>query len=115
MSDADHLSGTDQHTKYYLIFLHSIPERPLTAEAVDQHAAHLAELDDSGKLVMAGPIVERQGGLIVLRAGSADEARAIAEEDPLVRGAYETYELRTWLMSNRQNDYHPNVQEVARK
>jgi uncharacterized protein len=115
MSDADHRSGTDQDTKYYLIFLHSIPERPLTAEAVDQHAAHLAELDDSGKLVMAGPIVERQGGLIVLRAASAAEARAIAEEDPLVRGAYETYELRTWLMSNRRNDYHPNIQEVAHK
>ena len=116
MSHADHhRSDTDQDTKYYLIFLHSIPERPLTAEAVDQHAAHLAELDGSGKLVMAGPIVERQGGLIVLRATSAAEARAIAEEDPLVRGAYETYELRTWLMSNRQNDYHPSIQTVAHK
>ena len=115
MSDADHRSGTDQDTKYYLIFLHSIPERPLTAEAVDQHAAHLAELEDSGKLVMAGPIVERQGGLIVLRAGSAAEAREIAEEDPLVCGAYETYELRTWLQSNRQNDYQPNVQKESHK
>src|SRR6266436_5144243 len=103
MSDADHRSGTGQDTKYYLIFLHSIPERPLPAEAVDQHAAHLAELDDAGKLVMAGPIVERQRGLVVLRAGSAAEARAVAEEDPLVRGAYETYELRTWLLSNRRN------------
>jgi hypothetical protein len=80
MSDGDHRSGAYQDTKYYLIFLHSIPERPLTAEAVDQHAAHLEELDD-----------------------------------PLVRGAYETYELRTWLMSNRRNDYHPNIQEVAHK
>ena len=115
MSDADHRCGTDQDTKYYLIFLHSIPERPLTAEAVDQHAAELAELDDGSKLVMAGPIVERQGGLIVLRAGSAAEARAIAEEDPLVRGAYETYELRTWLMSNRRNDYHPNIQPESHK
>jgi uncharacterized protein YciI len=45
--------------KYYLIFLHPIPERPLFVEAVDLHAAHLAELDDCGKLVMAGPLVER--------------------------------------------------------
>lgn len=115
MSDADQHSRVDQDTKYYLIFLHSIPERPLTAEVVDQHAAHLAELDDSGKLVMAGPIVEREGGLIVLRTESAAEVMAIAEEDPLVRGAYQTYELGTWLMSNRQNDYHPNVQAAARK
>jgi hypothetical protein len=40
---------------------------------------------------------------------------AIAEEDPLVRGAYQTYELGTWLQSNRQNDYHPNIQAAAHK
>jgi uncharacterized protein len=105
----------EQATKYYLILLHPIPDRPLTAEAVDRHAAHLAELDDSGKLVMAGPIVERQGGLIVLQVESAAEAMAIAEEDPMVRGAYETYELGTWLMSNRQNGYRPNIQPGSPK
>jgi uncharacterized protein YciI len=113
MSDADHHFKVDHDTKYYLIFLHSMPERPLTAEVVDQHAAHLAELDDSGMLVMAGPIVERQCGLIVLRTESAAEVMAIAEEDPLVRGAYRTYEIGTWLMSNRQNNYHPNIQAAA--
>jgi uncharacterized protein len=104
-----------QQAKYYLIFLHSIPERPLTREVVDLHAAHLAELDDSGELVMAGPLVERAGGLIVLRTGSAAEAIAIAEEDPLVRDAYQTYELGTWLMSNRQNDYRPNITPGSHK
>jgi uncharacterized protein YciI len=104
---ADHSDGS-QDAKYYLIFLHSIPERPLSPEVVDLHANHLAELDDSGKLVMAGPLPDRAGGLIVLRTGSVAEAMAIAEEDPMVRGAYQTYELGTWLMSNRQNDYRPN-------
>ena len=115
MSDADDHFSVDHDTKYYLIFLHSMPERPLTPEVVDQHAAHLAELDDSGMLVMAGTIAERQCGLIVLRSESAAEVMAIAEEDPLVRGAYQTYELGTWLMSNRQNNYHPNIQTAARK
>lgn len=104
-----------REAKYFLIFLHSIPERLLSREVVFGHAAHLAELDDSGKLVMAGPLPERAGGLIVLRAGNAAEARAIAEEDPLVRGAYQTYELATWLMSNRQNDYRPNISPGSRK
>ena len=114
MSDADHHFSVDHDAKYYLIFLHPMPERPLTPEVVDQHAAHLAELDDSGKLVMAGAIVERQCGLIVLRSESAAEVMAIAEEDPLVRGAYQTYELGTWLMSNRQNNYHPNIQAALK-
>ena len=115
MSDANNHSRSNQGTKYYVIFLHSIPEWSLTAEVIDQHAAHLAELDDSGALVMAGPIVERQCGLIVLRTESAAEVLAIAEEDPLVRGAYQTYELGTWLISNRQNNYRPNLQAAADK
>lgn len=114
MAAADHPDGY-QEAKYYLIFLHSIPERPLSREVVDLHATHLAELDDSGKLVMAGPLPERSGGLIVLRTGSAAEAMAIAEEDPMVRGAYQTYELGTWLMSNRQNSYRPNPQAGSHK
>jgi uncharacterized protein YciI len=115
MPPADDGSAGHQEAKYYLIFLHSIPERPLSPDVVELHAAHLAELDDSGKLVMAGPLVERAGGLIVLRTGSAAEAMAIAEEDPLVRGAYQTYELATWLMSNRQNEYRPNIAPATHK
>src|ERR1700680_2010254 len=115
MTPAGDRSIGHQEAKYYLIFLHSIPERPLSPEAVQLHAAHLAELDDSGKLVMAGPLVERAGGLIALRIGSVAEAIAIAEEDPLVCGAYQTYGLGTWLMSNRQNGYRPNIQPATHK
>lgn len=102
-----------REARYYVIFLHAIPERPLSREVIDLHANHLAELDESGKLVMAGPLLERAGGLIVLRTAGVAEAMAIAEEDPLVRGAYQTYELGTWLISNRQNDYRPKIQIEA--
>jgi uncharacterized protein YciI len=75
----------------------------------------LAELDRAGKLVLAGPVPERGEGLIVLRIGSAEEARAIADEDPFVQGAYQSYEIATWLMSNRENAYHPNLAPELRK
>jgi uncharacterized protein len=109
MSTADQLSNGDREAKYYLIFLKSIAGKPLSPEVVSLHAVHLAELDKDGKPVLAGPVPERAGGLIVLRAVSATEAKAIAEEDPLVLGAYQTYEIGTWLMSNRGNGYRPNV------
>jgi uncharacterized protein len=115
MYQVDDHSGGRQEAKYYVIFLHGIPERPLSPEVVNLHAAHLAELDDSGKLVMAGPLPERSGGLIVLRTGSMAEAKGIAEEDPLVRGGYQTYELGSWFMSNRQNNFRPNVQGATNK
>jgi uncharacterized protein len=107
MSIADQFSNGSREAKYYLIFLNSIPGKPLSPEVVSLHAAHLAELDRDGKLVLAGPIPERAGGLIVLRAASLAEAKAIADEDPLIQGAYQTYELGTWFMSNRQNGYRP--------
>jgi uncharacterized protein YciI len=115
MSTADHLSDSRREAKYYLIFLNSIPGKPLSPEVVNLHAAHLEELDKDGKLVLAGPVPERAGGLIVLRTASLAEAKAIADEDPLVRGAYQTYELGTWLMSNRQNGYRPNTQPESHK
>lgn len=110
MSVTKQFSDGRQDAEYYLIFLNAIPGRPLPQEVVDLHAAHLAELDKDGKLVLAGPVPERAGGLIVLRTASLAEARAIADEDPLVQGAYQTYELGTWLISNRQNGYRPNIQ-----
>jgi uncharacterized protein YciI len=109
MPIAGEFSNSQQETNYHLIFLNSILGRPLSSEVVNLHAAHLAELDKSGMLVLAGSIPDRAGGLIVLRTASAAEARAIADGDPLVLGGYQTYELGTWLMSNRQNGYHPNI------
>lgn len=96
--------------KYRLIFLNSIAGRSLSPEVVSLHAEHLAQLDRDGRLVLAGPVPERAGGLIVLRACSLAEARSIAEEDPLVQGEYQTYEVGTWLMSDRENNYRPSLQ-----
>jgi uncharacterized protein len=110
MSPADQPDDGRRESKYHLIFLNSIPGKALTPDVVNRHAAHLKELDDAGKLVLAGPIPERAGGLIVLRVASLAEAKAIAEEDPMIRAACQTYELGTWLMSNRQNGYQPTIQ-----
>ena len=115
MSPVDQQEEGRSEDRYYLIFLDLVPGKTLSPEVVKLHAAHLAELDKAGKLVLAGPIPERPGGLLALRTKSLAEARAIAEEDPMVRGGYETYELGTWFMSNRQNNFMPNVQGALNK
>ena len=94
---------------YQLLFLNGIPATAPTAEVVGQHAAHLAELDRRGKLVLAGPLLGRFGGLIVLRADSLAEVRGIAEEDPMVRGGFQSYDVVTWLLANQQNKYQPDL------
>ena len=107
--------SSEKAGKYFLISLKTVPGRALSAEVLGLHAAHLSELDGSGRLVLAGPVPERSGGLIVLRVASLADAMAVAEEDPLVRGGYQTYELGTWLMSNRRNGYRPDLQEEHQK
>jgi len=97
---------------YYVVFLNGILDKHLNPEIVELHGQHLAELDRKGQLVLAGPLVERRGGLIVLRVANSAEAKAIAENDPMVRGGYESYELATWPIANHQNSYRPNLQGV---
>lgn len=93
---------------YQLLFLNGIPGHAPTPAVIAQHAAHLAELDRDGKLVLAGPLLGRFGGLIVLRVDSLAEAHRIAEEDPMVRGWFQSYEVVEWLLANRDNAYQPN-------
>jgi uncharacterized protein len=112
MSPNDESRDQAHDVVYYVVFLNGMPDRPLNPTIVELHAQHLAELDRKGQLVLAGPLVERRGGLIVLRVTTTAEARAIAEGDPMVRGGYEFYELATWPIADRQNSYRPNLQGV---
>jgi uncharacterized protein YciI len=43
--------------------------------------------------------------MVLVRAGDMDEARRIAEADPFVAEGFESYELRTLLISCRENNY----------
>jgi uncharacterized protein YciI len=100
--------------KYFLILMRMVPGKEMSPDVLGAHSAHLAELDRDGRLLLAGPIPELSNGLIVLRVASLTDAKAIADEDPLVRGGFQTYELATWLMSKRENGYHPDLQQERR-
>lgn len=53
------------------------------SEIVPAHYDFLEELRRRGMLQQAGPFTDKSGGAYVLSAGSLDEAREIAEQDPL--------------------------------
>jgi uncharacterized protein YciI len=98
-------------SRYFLISLTMVPGRTMTPELLALHAAHLSDLDRSGQLVLAGPTPELPGGPIVLRVASLADARSVADADPLVRGGFQRYAAGTWLMSNRENGYRPDLQQ----
>jgi len=91
------LAETDaDEVVYYLLLARGVPDKVPPPELLVEHGAHLAKLDQQGKLALAGPFLDRFGGAIVLRAANLDEARRLAEDDPMVRGGFETYELVPW-------------------
>ena len=69
-----------------------------------QHLAHQYDLERRGILFAAGPFVDEDGktqgpGMIVIRAGSEAEARAIADSDPYHKAGFRQYRLQRWMMN----------------
>ncbi|PVB59681.1 YciI family protein [Labrenzia sp. 011] len=67
------------------------------------HLAYQRRLEGEGRLVQAGPLSDESGqllsgaGLIVYRASSLEEARGLAEADPMHSSGARSYSLRRWL------------------
>ncbi len=75
------------------------------AEHLPPHLGYQKQLEDDGVLVFAGPLSDAEGenwsgeGLVIYRAGSIEEARKIADADPMHANGLRTYELRAWLLN----------------
>jgi uncharacterized protein YciI len=65
----------------YLVLTIRKPE--FDAAFVQPHYDFLAGLRAEGSLEQAGPFTDRSGGAYIIAAGSLDEARQIAQRDPL--------------------------------
>ncbi len=67
------------------------------------HLEYMIGLEKQGILVASGPLTADAGqpagdGLTILRAASADDARAIASADPFVVGKLRSFEVREWTV-----------------
>ena len=66
---------------------------------IDSHRAYLAGLKQEGLLIASGPIVPRNGGILLLRVPD-DEVQAtldsIRENDPYTRFGLAQYEVWPW-------------------
>ena len=73
--------------------------------ALPDHLAYQAELERTGQLAFAGPMSDETGdhnqgmGLIIYRAASLEEARALAEADPMHKSGARTFVLRRWMIN----------------
>ncbi|HET8579405.1 MAG TPA: YciI family protein [Nitrospiraceae bacterium] len=62
------------------------------------HLARLETLDAEGRVILAGPLTDKVGSLIVIEADSLEEAEAFANEDPYkVHGVFERVEVHPFM------------------
>ena len=73
--------------------------------SLPDHLAYQAGLERAGHLAFAGPMSDETGehmpgvGMIVYRADSLEDARALAEGDPMHKSGARTYKLRRWMIN----------------
>ncbi len=58
------------------------------------HLARMDALDAQGRVILAGPLTDKTGSLIVIEAESLAEAQAFAKDDPYtIHGVFERVEV----------------------
>lgn len=72
------------------------------AAVLQAHGAAVRALRQAGKLRASGPFVGSAGsiGLYVLAGMPPDEARALVEQDPMVREGYARVEMMEWYVAD---------------
>ena len=74
-------------------------------DTLPDHLAYQAEQEALGALFLAGPLSDESGdemqgkGLIIYRAASLEDARAITEADPMHTSGARSFEIRRWLVN----------------
>ncbi|MFD0914867.1 YciI family protein [Pseudahrensia aquimaris] len=69
------------------------------------HLDYQKQVEAAGNLFLAGPLSDDTGelmqgtGMIVYRAANLDEAKAIADADPMHAQNMRTYKIRKWLVN----------------
>ncbi|NGQ95667.1 hypothetical protein G3578_10925 [Brevibacillus sp. SYP-B805] len=74
----------------------TIIDQDLNAKVRPAHLAYINELYGQGKVVMAGPFTDKRGGMVIYKAETWEEAKQLAEADPVVKEGARTLELREW-------------------
>jgi uncharacterized protein len=102
--------------KYYLVLLKrpaNAPQlEPKTVEDLQRrHLEHFKSMYLAGKMVVAGPFDEQKDptlrGLCLYRVGSLEEARKLAEADPMVQARRLEVEVLAWWVEKGAVTFRP--------
>lgn len=87
----------------YVIITTAVAPREEIEKRLPEHLEHQIRLEREGIMFGAGPLFTDQGkggrGMIIVRAASFEEARAIADRDPFHKLGLRTYTVDRWHLN----------------
>jgi len=92
----------------YVMLLEKTPTyKRMNKAAVIRHVDNIRQLDDDGQMELCGVLRKCPGfaGMVILKAGSYEEAQELCKREPLVIEGYCTYKLMSLQVGNRENNY----------
>jgi hypothetical protein len=90
--------------KDYFVIVTTPCVGPEIQKVIERHLDNQIKLEKDGVMFAAGPLYEEgqefaSHGMFVIRANSFEEAKAIADEDPLHKMGLRTYTLHKWRVN----------------
>ncbi len=90
-----------------LFVVESTPAGPpeVVKDSLAAHLAYQRTMEEQQSLVLAGPLSDPSGeemigaGLIIYRAATLDDARKLAENDPMHLTGARSFTIRKWLVN----------------
>ncbi|MTI49168.1 YciI family protein [Sporosalibacterium faouarense] len=65
-------------------------------ELLDIHIQYLNEHIEKGNIFAKGPFTDHSGGLVIYKANSYDDAKALVENDPAIVNGTRKFTLKEW-------------------
>jgi len=81
----------------FFVLEYRYADQDARARVRPDHLAYVQSLHEKGTVVLAGPVGDGSGAMMVLQAGSEEEARRIVRDDPYTAaGVGVDHVLRPW-------------------
>ena len=91
--------------RLYVVLTKPVGGIDAVKENLQDHLRYQLELEASGAMFAAGPFAddgeqEWEGeGMVILRASSLEEARSLAENDPMHKSGARSFRVRPWMLN----------------
>jgi uncharacterized protein len=105
--------------EYFVVFTKPKADREAVQKHLGIHLEYQRDLEKRGIIVAAGPLSDETGvewtgrGMIILRTATLQQARDIADADPMHRDGVREYEIYPWLMN--EGSFSLTVKLAAQK